>query len=79
MVIPAITSTSAALPTRPITAPGVPTISPAPRLTHRRNTEADSDRGAEAESNSPSWLRPLRDVIGWSVRVAAGGCELATG
>ncbi|HEX8932937.1 MAG TPA: hypothetical protein VF788_01800 [Pseudonocardiaceae bacterium] len=64
MVIPATTSTSAALAARAITAPCVPGTSSAPRLTHRRAAEAYPDRDAGAESDSPSWLYPLMGAAG---------------
>jgi hypothetical protein len=54
MVIPPMTSTSAALAARATTAPGVPTTSPAPRLAHRRAPRAYPDGRAGAESSSPS-------------------------
>jgi hypothetical protein len=78
MVIPATTSTSAALATRPITAPGVPRTSAVPRSAHRRAPRAYPDCGVAA-SSSPSWLSPSMGMTGWSVTVAAGGSELVTG
>src|SRR5436309_2065425 len=82
MVIPPTTSTRAALPTKAITAPCVPTTSPAARPTHRRAPKAYPDCGAGAAGSSPPWLSPLIGVIGVasrSVTAAAGGCELVTG
>jgi hypothetical protein len=80
IVIPATTSTSAALATRAITAPGVPANRPGRRSAHRRAPEADPDCGAGAATGSPSWLRPLSSgVTGWPAMAAAGGSELVTG
>ena len=83
MVIPTITTTSAALATRAITVHGIPTTSPAPRPAHRpahrRAPSARPDCGAGAESSSSSCASPVTGMIGWSVRAAAGGCELVTG
>src|SRR2546421_3964059 len=82
MVIPPTTSTRAALATKAITAPCVPTTSPAARPTHRRAPKAYPDCGAGAAGSSPPWLSPLIGVIGVasrSVTAAAGGCELVTG
>ena len=79
MVIPANTATSAALATRAITVPRIPTTSPAPRPVHRRAPGASPDCGAGAESSSSSFASPVTGLIGWSVRAAAGGCELMTG
>lgn len=79
MVIPPTTSTSAALATRASAAPGVPTTSPAPRLTHLRAPRAYPDCRAGAESSSPPWFSPFIGVTGWSAMAATGGAELVTG
>jgi hypothetical protein len=79
MVIPANTATSAALATRAISVPRIPTTSLAPRPAHRRAPGACPDCGAGAERSSPSCASPVMGMIGWSVRAAAGGCELVTG
>jgi hypothetical protein len=78
MVIPANTATSAALATRAISVPRIPTTSPAPRPAHRRAPGAYPDCGAGAERSSLSCASPVTGMIGWSVRAAAGGCELVT-
>lgn len=78
MVIPATTSTSAALATRAITAPGIPRISPVVRSAHRRVPGAYPDC-VMAPSSSSSWLSPSMGMTGWSVTVAAMGSVLVTG
>ena len=78
-VTPANTSTSTTLAARAITTPGIPTISPSPRLAHRRAPEAYPDCGAGTDTSSSPCFGPSTGATGSMVRAAGRGFELATG